>query len=90
MQVWDGWVDMDRAQVWGTLALPHLLMFPWAPSLSGCPSSPSTAGVVQQKSIWEVTGDDQSHLLTAAAGKAGDQAWHSPTRASSTPLPSDT
>lgn len=45
----DRWMDMDRAEVWGTLALPHLLMFPWAPSLSGCPSSPSTAGGVQQR-----------------------------------------
>lgn len=65
MQVWDGWVDrwmvMDRAELWGTLALPHLLIFPWAPSLSGCPSSPSTAGVVQQRHVWEVTGDGQSY-----------------------------
>lgn len=92
MQVSDGWVDrwmdMDRAELWGTLALPYL-MFPGAPSPAGCPSSPGTAGELQQRHIWEVTGDGQSHFLTAASGKAGDWGWHSPTRASCTPFTPD-
>lgn len=66
-------MDMDKVEVWGMLALPYVLMFPWAPRLSGCPSSPTIADVVQQRHIWEVTGDSQSHFLTGAAGKAGDQ-----------------
>lgn len=74
MQVSDGWVDrwmdMDRAELWGTLALPHL-MFPGAPSLAGCPSSPGTAGELQQRHIWEVTGDGQSQVQVKQETGAG-------------------